>query len=296
MSHSRPSSHQQLGRTFISQQRAIAVLGIAVPILLIGWSLISGEGLRGRIGEYYYTPMRDVYVGALCALALFLWSYRGYHPTNPEMHADRIVAKIASVAAALTALAPLRPRQRDWECTLLQCVLGVEATYRIHDIAAVVFLLALATFCLVLLPMSAIPEHDLGPRLVVYGVSGAAIVVVVLLMLLWRFLPLEIYFMLGRYKPVLVMETIAAFAFASSLFLRSRAIEQSALPRFGKLAVAPVGDGALVSAGPRTIGDPAGSLSATGAPPHRRPARWRQGRRSRSAGPLPATGPRTFVP
>ncbi|WP_143571048.1 hypothetical protein [Tessaracoccus sp. ZS01] len=232
MREDRPSSHQQLGRTFITQQRVIALLSFFLPVSLIGWSLISGEGLRGSISEYYYTPMRDVFVGTLCALALFLWSYRGYHPTNPELRADRIVAKVASIAAALVALAPLQPRQAEWDCTVLQCVIGVSTTYWLHNVAASVFLLALATFCLILFPMSAIPEHDLGPRLVAYGISGATIVISVLLMVLWTFLPVEIYFMLGRYKPILMLETIAMVAFAWSWFLRSRAVEHAALARF----------------------------------------------------------------
>ncbi|GAA4893414.1 DUF998 domain-containing protein [Tessaracoccus lubricantis] len=232
MREDQPSSHQQLGRTFITQQRVIALLSFFLPASLIGWSLLSGQGLRGSISEYYYTPMRDVFVGTLCALALFLWSYRGYHPTNPELRADRIVAKVASIAAALVALAPLKPRQAEWECTVLQCVLGTDTAYWVHNVAAAVFLVALATFCLVLFPMSAIPGQDLGRRLVAYGVSGATIVISVLLMVLWTFLPVEIYFMLGRYKPILVLETVALTAFAASWFLRSRAVEYTALARY----------------------------------------------------------------
>lgn len=228
----KPSSHQQLGRTFITQQRVIAVLSFFLPAFLIGWSLISGEPVRGSISEYYYTPVRDVFVGTLCALALFLWSYRGYHPTKPELRSDRVLAKIASVAAALTALAPLKPREAEWECTLLQCVMGVEATYWVHNVAAAVFLLALAVFCLILFPLSAIPGRDMGRNLVIYGVSGATMIIAVLLMVLWTFLPVEIYFMLGSYKPILVLETVALFAFATSWLLRSRAVEDAALARF----------------------------------------------------------------
>lgn len=228
----KPSSHQQLGWTFITQQRVIAVLSFFLPLFLIGWSILSGQGIRGSISEYYYTPVRDVFVGTLSALALFLWSYRGYHPTNPELRADRVVAKIASVAAALTALAPLKPRGADWSCTLLQCVVGVDITYWIHNIAAAVFLTALAVFCLILFPMSAIPNRDMGRNLVIYGVSGATMIIAVLLMVLWTFLPVEIYFMLGKYKPILFLETVALMAFATSWLLRSSAVEHAALARY----------------------------------------------------------------
>ena len=160
----KPSSHSQLGRTFITQQRVISMLSFFLPVFLVTWSVVTDAGIRGSLSEYYYTPVRDIFVGVLCALALFLWSYRGYHPYNPELRADRIVAKVASVAAALTALAPLNPRQRG-ECTLLQCVLGIQVTDWIHNIAAAVFMAALATFCLVLFPMTAIPGPGKSRRL-----------------------------------------------------------------------------------------------------------------------------------
>ena len=206
------------------------MLSFFLPVFLVGWSVLSGEGIRGSLSEYYYTPVRDVYVGVLCALALFLWSYRGYHPFNPELRADRVVAKVASASAALVALAPLKPRQIG-ECTLIQCVLGNEITDWVHNIAAVFFLSALATFCLILFPMTAIPRPDLGRRLVVYGVCGATISISLLLMVLWKFLPDDVYFALGRYKPIIILESLALFGFAIAWLQRSRAVEQAALER-----------------------------------------------------------------
>ena len=228
----KPSSHSQLGRTFITQQRVISMLSFFLPVFLVTWSVVTDAGIRGSLSEYYYTPVRDIFVGVLCALALFLWSYRGYHPYNPELRADRIVAKVASVAAALTALAPLNPRQRG-ECTLLQCVLGIQVTDWIHNIAAAVFMAALATFCLVLFPMTAIPGPGKSRRLVIYGTCGAIIALVLLLMVVWKFLPVDIYFALGRYKTIFVLETLALFAFSVALLLRSRADEHAALAQHG---------------------------------------------------------------
>lgn len=224
----RRSSHARLGRTFITQQRVISVLSFFLPPFLVGWSLLTGTSIRGSLSEYYYTPVRDIFVGTLCALALFLWSYRGYHPHKPELLADRIVAKVASVSAALVALAPLRPRQAG-QCTLLQCVFGEQPTDWIHNIAAAIFLTSLATFCLVLFPMTAIPRRTMGRTLVIYGICGTVIITVVALMVLWKFLPVEIYFALGRYKPIFILETLALFAFSIAWFLRSRAVEHAAL-------------------------------------------------------------------
>lgn len=227
-----PSSHQQLGRTFITQQRVIGLLSFFLPVFLASWSVLNGTPIRGSLSEYYYTPVRDIFVGTLAALSLFLWSYRGYHPDNPGLRMDRIVAKIASVSAALVALAPLRPRQ-DGECTLLQCVMGELNADLLHNVAAAIFLAALATFCLILFPMSSIDAPGMGRRLVIYGISGAIIVMVLLLMVLWKFLPVDVYFALGRYKPIYILESLALFAFGVAWLLRSRVVERSALARFG---------------------------------------------------------------
>ncbi|AQP45191.1 hypothetical protein [Tessaracoccus flavus] len=227
----KPGSHAQLGRTFIAQQRVISVLSFFLPLFLITWSVLSGEGLRGSLSEYYYTPVRDIFVGVLCALSLFFWSYRGYHPHKAELRADRVVAKIASVSAALVALAPLKPRQVG-ECTLLQCVFGEQATDWVHNVAAVIFMTSLATFCLVLFPMTAIQRPDLGRRLVIYGICGTVIVAAMLLMVLWKFLPVDVYFALGHYKPIFMLETMALFAFSIAWLLRSRAVEDAALAQY----------------------------------------------------------------
>ncbi|WP_040283105.1 hypothetical protein [Tessaracoccus massiliensis] len=242
------TSHGQLGRTFITQQRVISSLAFVLPVVLVGWSLLSGQGIRGSISEYYYTPVRDVFVGTLCALALFMWSYRGYHPYNPELRADRVVAKVASVSAALVAIAPLRPRGTD-QCSLLQCVLGPYPTEWIHHAAAVVFMLSLATFCLVLFPMTGIPGDGMGRRLVIYGICGTTIVVAVLLMVLWTFLPVDIYFMLGHYKPIMILETMALFAFSIAWLLRSRAVEHAALASYGPPAEPRRASGSALPAG-----------------------------------------------
>lgn len=40
--------------------------------------LVSNVILQGSVSGYYYTGVRDVLVGSLCAIGVFLFSYSGY--------------------------------------------------------------------------------------------------------------------------------------------------------------------------------------------------------------------------
>ena len=65
--------------TYRRIRRAIGYLGISLPILLVGLSLISffETSVQYSISDYYYTNLREVFTGTLCAVGLFLICYKG---------------------------------------------------------------------------------------------------------------------------------------------------------------------------------------------------------------------------
>ena len=79
----------------------IGVLGCSLPIVLILGCLIRGDctTVQDSISAYYYTPLRDVFVGFLFVLGFFLLTYKGYR-------GDNIVANIGFVFALGVALFP----------------------------------------------------------------------------------------------------------------------------------------------------------------------------------------------
>lgn len=56
--------------SFLSVRRAIGCLGYFLPLALIAYGLSLGDGILTSISAYYYTPMREVFVGTLCAIAV----------------------------------------------------------------------------------------------------------------------------------------------------------------------------------------------------------------------------------
>ena len=66
--------------SYLALRKAVGWIGILLPfILMFGVFLIfKGEIIQESISHYYHTGMGDVFVGALCAVALFLFFYSGH--------------------------------------------------------------------------------------------------------------------------------------------------------------------------------------------------------------------------
>ena len=96
-------------------RQVIGWLGILLPfVLLLGGKLSWEISLQPSISAYYHTPMRDVVVGALCAVGVFLIAYRGY----PKSY-DNVLTNFAGLAAIGIALFPVNES-------------GHKATYQAH--------------------------------------------------------------------------------------------------------------------------------------------------------------------
>ena len=83
----------------------MGLIGFSLPIVLVaGNSLLFDGDVKGSISSYYYTPMRGVFVGSLCVLAVFFLSYQ--HRPLPNFRWDNIVSTCASLAALGVAFFP----------------------------------------------------------------------------------------------------------------------------------------------------------------------------------------------
>ncbi len=59
-------------------RRAVGWLGILLPFVLIAGSILGKYNIQPSISHYYYTNMREIFEGILFAVALFLFSYKGF--------------------------------------------------------------------------------------------------------------------------------------------------------------------------------------------------------------------------
>ena len=93
-----------------AHRQLIGYIGLVLPILLILIAVVRDGMERWRslesISAYYYTGAVAAFVGMLVALALFLFTYRGYK--NKYNWADRWAAKAAAGAALVLAFFPTK--------------------------------------------------------------------------------------------------------------------------------------------------------------------------------------------
>ncbi|MFD6072769.1 DUF998 domain-containing protein, partial [Amycolatopsis lurida] len=149
------------------------------------------------ISGYYYSGMRDVWVGVMCAIGVFLLSYRGYG------RVDDIAGNIAAVAAVGVALFPTTPANGDRTD---------EIAGLLHLGFAAVFFLTLAFFCIVLFTKSdkEIPGARKPARNQLYVASGVIMLVCLALIVLCGLVFDE---QTKDLYPALWLESVAILAF-----------------------------------------------------------------------------------
>ncbi len=100
-----PPANESLVLSYLGLRKAIGIIGILLPFVLVFGKILleRGLGIESSISAYYYTVMGDVFVGSLCAVGVFLLSYRGYE------RKDNIAGDIACIFAIGVALFPTKP-------------------------------------------------------------------------------------------------------------------------------------------------------------------------------------------
>jgi hypothetical protein len=143
-----------------------AVIGgiviLVVPVVYIGNWLIfirhpdcfyNPHGIPGSLSGFYYTHMRSVFVGAMCAVGVFLIAYRGHDRWD-----DRLT-NVAGLAAICIGLFPTMPPPNQFFTRANQCSPSTLITYNlsphqswIRDVHVVsLFVLFLMVFLMVLI-------------------------------------------------------------------------------------------------------------------------------------------------
>src|SRR5213082_2677875 len=98
------SPQTTLVHSYLFLRRAIGLIGIALPfVLILGKRAVQGGDMGGSLSGYYYTDLRDVLVGAMCAAGVFLLAYYGHDQV------DNIASTVAGLGAIGLALFPTTP-------------------------------------------------------------------------------------------------------------------------------------------------------------------------------------------
>jgi hypothetical protein len=198
--------------SYLYLRRGIGVIGLALPFVLVfGHDLATGRLVwRESMSSYYYTDMRNILVGALCAIGLVLFCYR-------YDRLDNVLSNVAGCCAIAVALLPTAPD----DPSPAGRVVGV-----LHAIAAAALLLIFAWFCFGLFtradPVVAPTVHKVA-RNRIYRICGTAILVAVLLGLI-SLTPVVSDRFRDTVHPLLWCEWVAVSAFGIAWLIKGRTL------------------------------------------------------------------------
>jgi hypothetical protein len=209
-----PKGAHTLVISYQGVRRAIGVVGLLLPVLLgpVG-RLAFGVPIQDNMSSYYHTPLRDVFVGSMCTIGVFLFCYRGY---------DRVeawTAKFGCLGALGVAFFPLDP--------------GSDPLYQrslvgyLHSFSGGVFFLTLAFYSLYHFPTRKDAEHapHEAERNFVYRTSGVVILLSMAAMGAYLLLiPDDWKRVLNDYNFLFWGEWVAVWAFAAAWLTKGRAI------------------------------------------------------------------------
>jgi hypothetical protein len=121
--------------TYFNVRHGLVATGLALPIVLpVVAYLLRDVPLQASMSAYYHAGagvVRDLFVGALIAIAAFLALYKGFSK------AENRGLNLAGLFAFAVAIFPM-----EWECAAGAC-----KRFSIHAVAAVLFFLCIAYVC-----------------------------------------------------------------------------------------------------------------------------------------------------
>jgi hypothetical protein len=203
-----------LESSFIVQRRGMAVLAAIFPVAFLLSSLLGRTEFQTSISAYYWTldPERNVFVGVLCAIAVFLLLYKGYTPLE-----DRVL-DLAGLCAAGVAFVPIA---KGSDC-------GAASGLSAHGAFAVTFFLCLAFICVFMSEQSLKSMPDPNRRSHfrwAYRICAGAMILLIGLAVASRFLPGGVLEAMCRRGATFWLEALAIWTFAAFWYVKTRELD-----------------------------------------------------------------------
>ncbi|MGB1308298.1 MAG: DUF998 domain-containing protein [Oceanihabitans sp.] len=208
--------------SYMLLRQLVGLLGILLPILLIVGAFYYGDCsiVQSSISDYYHTKMRNILVGVLCAVALFMFAYKGYDKR------DSIAGNLACIFAIGVAFFPTGVDTVS-ECAE-QCIVYENWIQTVHFAFAALFFSVLIYFSLFLFTKSKTPKANQRSqkrkRNTIFHICAYVMIACVALIALYFLFLEEKFPELKHLDPVFWLETIALWAFGISWLTKGQLI------------------------------------------------------------------------
>ena len=214
--------------SYYTMRRAIGVLGITLPLILVGGSSLFGDcnEVQGSISTYYYTNMRNIFVGFNCAVALFLFAYRGHD------WRDNLAGYLGCIFVLGVAFLPSTVSSPGQPC-LVAATAQSPLVGKLHNLSALLYFIILIVYSLFLFPMTHMDmvtgeKKFMGrqkkKRNVVYYICGGIMTASLLLILFYMGFLEKPYPGLKRLNPVFWLESFVLLSFGITWLTKGQLI------------------------------------------------------------------------
>jgi hypothetical protein len=215
-----------LAANYLALRQAVGWLGTLLPVILLIANPIalrlehsSCEWLPASVSGYYYSPVRNIFVGALCALGLFLIAYVGADL------GDRLITDLAGVFALGVALFPTTPTVTSSPSATCETVAQLSTRQQVighvHDVSSVLFFLFLAWMAIRFTNTSAHPAPQKLRRNRIYQVCAIVILASLAAAIVTNFLPASLR---PSFPWLFLYEAVGIVAFGVSWFVKGQTL------------------------------------------------------------------------
>lgn len=195
--------------SYLALRRCVGAVALALPVVLATWGLVFSDGILPTMSDFYYSDMRDIFVGSLLVIGAFLLAYQGYEKQPDEKISDAALLRIAGCSVILVALLPTDPSGAD------PTIRG-----RIHLVSAGIFLASIGYISWAKFSRTA----QVHLR-IVYKVLGAITLGALAIMVI-NLLPIVPYIWPNPPETLVFwLETIAVFAYGSAWLIKGKTME-----------------------------------------------------------------------
>ncbi|MCP4311961.1 MAG: hypothetical protein GY790_11915 [Bacteroidetes bacterium] len=206
--------------SYYTMRRVIGILGITLPLILLAGSFQFGgcKEVQSSISTYYHTNMRNIFVGFNCAVALFLFAYRGHD------WMDNVAGTLGCIAVLGVAFLPCTISTANQTC-LFPASTQDPLVGKLHNISALLYFFTLIVYSLLLFPkthMDMVTGEKMfmgrqkKKRNMVYYISGSIMTISLLLIISYMWFLGNLYPGLKRLDPVFWLESIVLLSFGIS--------------------------------------------------------------------------------
>lgn len=192
-------------------RKCIGIMGMTFPILLVFGSMTRGscDEIQNSISAYYYTNMRDLFIGTICLVSMLLMSYNGYDKT------DKVVSLLAGIFGMGIAFFPTTVRPPITSC--VNVIIDKNMVGMVHLISAALFffmLFYLSYFRFTKSGKSTTPRKQIRNKL--YRICGIAMITCIMLIAVYMGAIKDAFPQTQALKPIFWLEFIALVAFGLS--------------------------------------------------------------------------------